>query len=99
MTLPLDTHLENSQSHYYEDRFPIFLFTVYIDPIFIAIVPRFQETLATLAGNAMPIVCHFLGGWNIAYIFYPITAHHNTAECATLKAICWYCCCPSKDSC
>ena len=36
MTLPLDTHLENSRSHYYE-------FPAYIDPIFIAIVPRLQE--------------------------------------------------------
>ena len=53
MTLPLDTHLENSRSHYYE-------FPAYIDPIFIAIVPRLQETLATLMGNAMPIVRPFL---------------------------------------
>ena len=53
MTLPLDTHLENRRSHYHE-------FPAYIDPIFIAIVPRLQETLATLMGNAMPIVCPFL---------------------------------------
>ena len=62
MTLPLDTHLENSRSHYYE-------FPAYIDPIFIAIVPRFQETLATLMGIATPIVR--------AYNFIT-TAHHNT---------------------
>ena len=61
MTLPLDTHLENSQSHYYEDRFPIFLLTVYIDPIFIAIVPRFQKTLATLAGKCHADCLSFFG--------------------------------------
>ena len=82
MTLPLDTHLENSRSHYYEDRFPIFLFTVYIDPIFIAIVPRFQETLATLAGKCHADCLSFFGQMEHCIYF---SSNHNTAQCSVLS--------------